>query len=193
MPLQQPELLQWQSQTFNPLPTRKPQLPLFQLGRHLLKSDLSPHPLNSNQVLSPYSSLFCFQHTEQGEQARDIWPKFVCRGLVLLRYLNIFGIVMSSIKDWWAGLGGKLLLSDNAILGTWGGETRPPNVPHCLSCLRFPKTIPMAPVKAASAKLFCTCLAGFGLPGSLAWIQSDQKAQCLATSRMGTRGGCVWI
>lgn len=40
--------------------------------------------------------------------------------------------------------------------------------PLFVASLRFPKSFPMAPVKAASvAKLFCICLAGFGLPGSL--------------------------
>lgn len=57
--------------------------------------------------------------------------------------------------------------------------------------LRFPKTIPMAPVKAAPAKLFCICLAGFGLPGSPAEYKVIRKPSVWQQARWG--GRCVWV
>lgn len=51
---------------------------------------------------------------------------------------------------------------------------------------RFNKSALMTPVKAASTKLFCICLAGFGLSGSLTEYKvCMEKSHCLATSTVG--------
>lgn len=63
-----------------------------------------------------------------------------------------------------------------------------PTVCYVSPSLRFPKTLPMTPVKAASAKLCCICLAGFGLPGSLTVIRKPRVWQ---PARRGAR--CVWV
>lgn len=49
----------------------------------------------------------------------------------------------------------------------------------------------MAPVKAASAKLFCICLAGFGLPGSLTEYKVIRKPSVWQQAPWGAR--CVWV
>lgn len=50
---------------------------------------------------------------------------------------------------------------------------------------RFSKTLPVAPVRTASVKMFCICLAGFGLPGSLTEYKVLRKPRVWQLSVVG--------